>query len=351
VRSGNKMAEIRLGIIGTGGIVGMLHIPAYLKMPEIEIVGLADPNPAGIAAAKEPNPLLADVPEYADHRELLDKEKPDAVLVASPHAFHSPQMIDAMDAGCHIQTEKPAGTGPAAVQAVIDKRDETGKIVVVSYNRRFLPIYQGIVNSLRAGEIGDVHGISLLHTENWFTRNSVTWRTVRDMAGGGFIIDTGAHTLDFIHHAMGQKTAKLTARIDRMGTEVDINAAVSFEFEGGAIGSVFTTGHGPKIGGGLWEDISFFGEKGAIMLRSMGDSGFGNPTVYRNDYETGKTTSEEGGDGMMEPYVAGPGKALVDEILGRPNVEFATLEDALRVHEFVDAVYRSADGGGNEVSV
>ena len=56
------MAEIRLGIIGTGGIVGMLHIPAYLKMPEIEIVGLADPNPAGIAAAKEPNPSLADVP-------------------------------------------------------------------------------------------------------------------------------------------------------------------------------------------------------------------------------------------------------------------------------------------------
>ena len=173
------MAEIRLGIIGTGGIVGMLHIPAYLKMPEIEIVGLADPNPDGIAAAKEPNPSLADVPEYADHRELLDREKPDAVLIASPHKFHSPQMIDAMEAGCHVQTEKPAGTGPAAVQAVIDKRDETGKIVIVSYNRRFIPIYQEIVNSLREGEIGEVHGISLLHTENWFTRNSVTWRTVR----------------------------------------------------------------------------------------------------------------------------------------------------------------------------
>lgn len=345
------MAEIRLGIIGTGGIVGMLHIPAYLNMPEIEIVGLADPNPAGIVAAKEPNPSLADVPEYADHRELLDEQKPDAVLVASPHKFHSPQMIDALEAGCHVQTEKPAGTGPAVVQAVIDARDKTGKIVVVSYNRRFIPVYQGIVNSLRQGEIGAVHGVALLHTENWFDRNSVTWRTVKDMAGGGFIVDTGAHTLDFIHHAMGQGTARLTARTNKMGTEVDINAAVSFEFADGTLGSVFTTGHGPKIGGGLWEDISFFGEKGAIMLRSTGDTGFMNPTVYRNDYGTGETTVEAVGDGMMEPYAAGPGKALVNEIMGRPNVEFATLEDALRVHQFVDAVYRSADSGGNEVSV
>ena len=345
------MAEIRLGIIGTGDIVGILHIPAYLNLPEIEIVGLADPNPEGIAAAKEPNPSLAEVAEYADHRELLDREKPDAVLIASPHAFHAAQMIDAMEAGCHVQTEKPAGTGPADVQAVIDKREETGKIVVVSYNRRFIPIYQGIVNSIREGEIGDVHGVSLLHTEYWFTRNCVTWRTVKEMSGGGFIIDTGAHTLDFIHHAMGQSVAKLTARVDRMGSEVDINAAVSFEFEDGATGSVFTTGHGPNIGGGLWEDISFFGERGAILLRSTGDTGFMGPTVYRNDYETGETTVEAVTEGMMDAYIAGAGKALVDEVMGRPAEEYATLEDALRVHEFVDAVYRSADAGGKEVSV
>ncbi|MBT3202636.1 MAG: Gfo/Idh/MocA family oxidoreductase, partial [Phycisphaerales bacterium] len=240
---------------------------------------------------------------------------------------------------------------PADVEAAIAKRDATGKIVLVSYNRRFIPVYQGIVKALRDGKIGKVHGVSLVHTENWFERNSTTWRTVEKMSGGGFILDTGAHTLDFIHHAIGKDTAVISARVDRMGSEVDVDAAVSFQFQDGPIGSVFTTGLGPAVAGYLWEDISFFGDKGAIMLRSVGPGAFLHPTVFWNDFETGETTVEASPDGIMDDYFPGPGTNFVNAVMGRPTAEYATLEDALRVHKFVDAVYRSADAGGNEVSV
>lgn len=345
------MADIKLGLIGCGGIVGMLHLPVYLGMREVEIVGVADPNLDAIKAAKEPHPSIADVPEFADHRDLLDKTDANAVLISSPHAFHSAQMIDALDAGCNVQTEKPAGASPADVEAVIAKRNETGKIVLVSYNRRFIPVYQGIVKALRTGKIGKVHGVALTHTENWFERNRTTWRTVKKMAGGGFILDTGAHTLDFIHHAIDKDTALVSARIDRMGSEVDVAAGVSFQFRDGPIGSVFTTGLGPAVAGYLWEDISFYGDKGAILLRSVGPEAFMQPTVFTNDYATGETTVKATPDGIGDDYFPGPGTNFVNAVMGRPTADYATLEDALRVHKFVDAVYRSADAGGNEVRV
>ena len=345
------MADIKLGLIGCGGIVGMLHLPVYMGQPEVEIVGLADPNADAIKVAKEPHDSLADVPEYANHRDLLDKSGANAVLISSPHAFHSQQMIDSLDAGCNVQTEKPAGASPADVEAAIAKRDATGKIVLVSYNRRFIPVYQGIVKALRDGKIGSVHGVSLTHTENWFERNRTTWRTVKKMAGGGFIMDTGAHTLDFIHHAIGKDPALVSARLDRMGSEVDVAAAVSFQFQDGPIGSVFTTGLGPAVAGYLWEDINFFGDKGAIMLRSVGPEAFMNPTVFWNDFESGETTVEANPDGITDDYFPGPGTNFVNAVMGRPTAEYATLEDALRVHKFVDAIYRSADAGGDEVTV
>jgi predicted dehydrogenase len=137
---------VRVAVVG-GGLVGsVVHLPHLVEMPErFDIVGLAEPRPStrrrlarrfGIEVAA------------ATHEELLERARPDAVIVCSPNATHATVALDALHAGAHVLIEKPLCLTLADADRIIAARDRTELVVQVGYMKRFDPAYEAMLEDL-----------------------------------------------------------------------------------------------------------------------------------------------------------------------------------------------------------
>ena len=112
------MEKIRLGVIGVGNQGGnYLKSAAAGTLPEIEITAIADIDENKFERARG---FLPDVKCFSSARELIDSGLCDAVAVCTPHYFHPEYVIDALKAGLHVMSEKPAGVYTKQVREAID---------------------------------------------------------------------------------------------------------------------------------------------------------------------------------------------------------------------------------------
>ena len=87
--------KLRVGVIGSGAIFTGAHLPGWQKLPDCEIVALADISKNALASAGE----KAGVPEdlrFADYKEMLKKVELDVVDVCTPNCYHRDPVIAAL---------------------------------------------------------------------------------------------------------------------------------------------------------------------------------------------------------------------------------------------------------------
>ena len=92
--------------------------------------------------------------QYQDYRELLDKEKPEIVIVATPDHWHPLQTIAALKAGAHVYVEKPIGHTIQEGRAMVHTARETGKVCQVGTHRRISPHNVSGREFIRSGKLG-----------------------------------------------------------------------------------------------------------------------------------------------------------------------------------------------------
>lgn len=120
-----------------------------------------DPNVLEISASQIED-LSGTKPKlYADHRELLEKEKPDVAIIATPDHWHALQTIDAVKAGAHVFVEKPTGHTVGESKAMLKASREAGKVVQVGLHRRIGPHHVSALKFLREGGAGKVGMVRL----------------------------------------------------------------------------------------------------------------------------------------------------------------------------------------------
>lgn len=104
------LRKYRTAIVGTGWW-GMNILGEAMAAGESKIVGLCDVDERLLnPAAEKVNQQTGDTPKkYRDFRELLEKEKPEICIVATPDHWHPLIMIAAVQAGAHVYVEKPIG--------------------------------------------------------------------------------------------------------------------------------------------------------------------------------------------------------------------------------------------------
>src|SRR5215831_10778461 len=99
--------RVRVGVIGTGGIATLRHLPAYKLAEErgkAEVVAVCDPIEESARKAAE----QFGVPRvFTDYRELLALSNLDAVSICTPNVYHEPIALAALESGCHVMCEKP----------------------------------------------------------------------------------------------------------------------------------------------------------------------------------------------------------------------------------------------------
>ncbi|MET7279790.1 Gfo/Idh/MocA family oxidoreductase [Kribbella sp. NPDC005582] len=178
-------------------IAGAAHPHAAYVTAEIDryddfqLVGVADPDRA--VAERYATPYRARV--FTDHRELLDETSPDVVMVAGIYADRGRAVVDALDAGAHVLSDKPLCTSLSDLASITEAAHRNNRYVVLLLEKRYYPETLAAIEFVRAGELGTIHGVvsSGPHKLNRPTRPE--WFFDRNQYGG-LLNDLAVHDID-----------------------------------------------------------------------------------------------------------------------------------------------------------
>jgi len=216
-----------LAIIGCGAVVSHHLAPALRRIGWIPTV-LVDPRESNIAKVAA---RLGRKPDRfqttADFASVVDRF--DAAIVASPHVTHGPIGLALAAAGKHIFVEKPLAITAAEGRATVDAADRTGVAVTVGLLRRYLHVCRWTKALIGSGLLGDLERFEAREgfVFNWATSTDALFR--RESAGGGVLMDTGAHTLDLLQWWFGAVDGVRYWDDAEGGTEADCRLALEFE--------------------------------------------------------------------------------------------------------------------------
>ena len=238
------MSKVRLGIVGVGNM-GRGHINNYAegRLPEIEITAVADIDPSKFAFAQEKIP---GVKCYNTATEMFNSGDCDAVLIATPHYFHPPMAKEAMQAGQHVMSVKPAGVYTKDVRELIEFTKTSDKTYAIMFNQRTNCLYRKMKELIDSGKYGDFKRVSWIITD-WFRTqqyyNSGSWRATWAGEGGGVMLNQCPHQLDLWQWLCGMPV-KIRAFCHEgkwHDIEVEDDVTIYAEYANGATGTFITT--------------------------------------------------------------------------------------------------------------
>lgn len=122
--------NVRIGIVGCGGIATSMHIPALKNVKNAEIVAVADISEKALKKAGE---LLPQAKQYHDATEMIEKANVDAVYVLTIPQAGYPIAMAALNRRKHVLIEKP----PGMTVAEIKKNGFNGKKTKCTNTRSF----------------------------------------------------------------------------------------------------------------------------------------------------------------------------------------------------------------------
>ena len=191
--------KLKVGIIGTGWIAES-HIQSYQRMPDVEVVALADLIPGKAEAfAKEWG--VEGCRFYPDHLSMLEAEELDAVSVCTYNMTHAVCTIDALNHGVNVLLEKPMCVTTEEAVDIIRAEKKSGKVLSIGFQPRFDPNMQQIKKICEAGVLGEIYYIQTGGGRRRGIPNSTFIE--KKTAGIGALGDIGCYSLDMVLNAIG----------------------------------------------------------------------------------------------------------------------------------------------------
>ena len=236
------MKKVRLSVAGAG-LIGYRHIEEIQKNPGCQLVSIVDPNPPKKIAGLGDNAGLAaikDVPLYASLGEMLAKDKPDGVILATPNQLHAEQALECIRNGVPVFVEKPVAHNLSDGIRVCEAAEVAGVKVLVGHHRRHSPILHKVVEVVQSGILGQIVGVigsAVFYKpdSDGYYDGPNAWRRA---PGGGPILLNLIHEVGNLRAMVGEIVAvqAFTSNATR-GFEVEDTAAINFRFTNGALGS------------------------------------------------------------------------------------------------------------------
>jgi predicted dehydrogenase len=193
-------ARRRYAIVGTGirGI-GMWGRPLVERYADVlEFVGLCDVNPLRAEVAKRT--IGVSCPTFTSLDALLDRTKPELLMVTTVDATHEGCIVKALERGVDVLTEKPMVVDEAQCRAVLDAEKRAGRAIVVTFNYRYAPKHRKIKELLQEGAIGRVTSVDFSwyldtsHGADYFRR----WHRLRARSGSLWV-HKASHHFDLVN--------------------------------------------------------------------------------------------------------------------------------------------------------
>lgn len=208
-----KGSKFKVGIVGCGNIF-LMHAQSLLNTPGVKINAVCDIKPRkALAAAKKYHCRY-----YLDYKQMLKKEKLDAVHILTPHYLHPPMAIAALNKKINVLTEKPVSINPLDARNMIKAaRKNNVKLGVISQNR-YSPGSQLVKENILNGRLGKIKAAKLVLTyhkpDSYYKKSD--WKGRLKLEGGGVLIDQAIHFIDVLTWLFDDKVEYVQANTGRL---------------------------------------------------------------------------------------------------------------------------------------
>lgn len=185
------MNVLKVGIAGYG-VVGKRRHHFIDLHPNLEVVAVCDQfySESGV----DKNGLKF----HTNYKQLL-KEELDVLFVCLPNNLASEVTIEGLKKNLHVFCEKPPGKSIEDIEEVIKVENQFPELKLkYGFNHRYHDSVRHALNLIKSGELGQVHNIRGVYGKSKIIPFSGGWRSEREMAGGGILLDQGIHMVDLM---------------------------------------------------------------------------------------------------------------------------------------------------------
>ncbi len=288
---------------------------------------------------------LKTVHQYTDYHELLEKEKPELVAIATESGKHAAIALDCIAAGCHVIIEKPIALSIADADAIIAAGKKAGVVVCANHQNRFNKSVQYMRKALEEGRFGRLsHGAAHVRWNRGKSYyDQAPWRGTWAQ-DGGCLMNQCIHNIDLLRWFMGDDIEEVMAYTDQLEhpyLEAEDLGMALVKFKNGSYGLIEgTTNVYPK---NLEETLYIFGENGTAKAAGTSDN-----IIEEWRFADGADDPEKVKARFSEnpPNIYGFGHtplyADVIEAITKGRAPLVDAEAGKRALELVLAIYQSA---------
>ncbi len=223
------MSKLRLAFIGCGGQASKLQA----NLPHIAAIDFVATCDLNLDRAKANARRFGARHAYADFREMIAAEKPDAVAICGPPQMHHELGLACLELGCHIFVEKSPAMTAAQTQELVDAAQQAGKMGMVATHWRHAQAHKTARQLADAPEFGAVMNFRCRYAAPG--PKAGIWGG--DSAVQGYVLGQVMHPVDCMRFLVGQEVVEVYSAIAEQ-PDGATSYAVAFRFDQGAVGTM-----------------------------------------------------------------------------------------------------------------
>ena len=331
------MSEIKVAVVGSGGIFKLAHGPAWRQIPQARVIAICD---IVKERAEQARAQFGIERAFSSQDELLASDGVDLVDICTPHPSHAELAVKALQAGKHVICEKPMALEVEDAARMIRAAKETGRHLYIGHTRRFDRRWTAVKEQLAAGRIGEPV-CARWSERSWAGFGEDSWRW--EPQNGGVLMDLGVHVADlfawfFESEPTEVYTKALSVRAEARAKGCRDFAVVQVAFAGGQQGLMELSWAHPKEYAPYYSSLEIIGTKGKLNLA---DKEAAPLTVIKGGLDVPRyspllSTFPESFVGELAHFIDGISRNVAPRI---------TLEDAYRAVEVIAKAVESAESG------
>ncbi|MBQ2877012.1 MAG: Gfo/Idh/MocA family oxidoreductase [Clostridia bacterium] len=208
---------LKIAIVGTGAIASN-HIKAIEANDKLKLVALCDLNEERVKALAEQR----GVPYFLNYKDIPEAVECDAVILNLPHGLHASASIYFLEAGLHVLVEKPMANTVEECDAMNEAAEKSGKKLAIAHVQRYMAVNRKIKEIIDSGELGRLCMYNEQRSINYFLPSRAPWFTSKKMAGGGIVMNYGAHAFDRLCYTASCSPVEVIGACDNFINDRDV---------------------------------------------------------------------------------------------------------------------------------
>jgi predicted dehydrogenase len=316
--------ELTLCIIGAGRHASANVYPSFSFVKGARVAANCDLN---LERAQEVGRNFGIIHSYNNYHEMLEKHRPDGVLIVVGPDFHAKTSMELMKQGYHVYTEKPPAVSYEQAKQVVEVMKETGKICMTGLKKRFAPAYRQAKLIVDSKQFGEPEMFTFLRTSGNFANT--------DDPLTQYLLESAIHPIDLSNYFFG-KVAAVTAVKKEPSTYI-----ITLQYKNGAIGALTLT---DRVNGIRKTEVVTIISSDSTLIQidnSVEMTAFKNGVpfaAHKPDFSTGGSHSivEQGFSGELQEFV---------DAINEGRMPVSNVEETAHSSQIYEAIKKSVETG------